>query len=467
MLACSFNGWTQQPMTVDKDGRWEREEAIELPDGFPPADAPSCTYRRVPPVLCQYKFVVDGAWYYDMRAPTAKDGFGNVNNVLDLTAVAYEEALWREQSRDSPTRWLVCRRVATTTNTQQQQQQPSTRWVPLSSAACRALDAACMEGATLAYLGTGTGCYVSFKRRYVGGRRQVTAWLVQQPCSAAASAAEVSFGQGEEVRCVGAMPFYAPPPLHACRYGLDTYGDGDEDEDDIVNSRMGSESPIPRRATLDAQRHHHHTSSGDSGAQGSSQSVFYRAPSTSPCLPRTPTVCCSPSSSLNSSEGGSGVGLLDLPDDVLVRVMKGLLNRCRCSCHRGQVAAEPCVTALCTMELVCKRFSALCSNGSRRESIPEQAARELCLALRPDDTTLRRRCWKEQLLDTDPKVAERTELERAALYRMAFGRAPCDRSPRYNNIGVKRAYALAEIHRRWGTVDPALQRRAEQQDIAQ
>ena len=63
-FACSQTGWTPAKMTHD-DGVWYCE--IELAPG-----------------KCEYKFIVDGEWCYDMLKDTVDDSFGGKNNVMHV-----------------------------------------------------------------------------------------------------------------------------------------------------------------------------------------------------------------------------------------------------------------------------------------------------------------------------------------------------------------------------------------------
>jgi hypothetical protein len=125
---------------------------------------------------------------------------------------------------------------------------------------------------------------------------------------------DVSSGVIAPVRPVGAFPLRVPPPIHDCYYGLD--------EEDGVMAEV-----TMRRNSRDLAR-----------------------------------VLQPPARSFD-----------DLPDAVVVAVLQRLLSRCECTCHEGQILADSAVYALCTMELVSRRF-----HSPRPDlSLPEQAARNL------------------------------------------------------------------------------------------
>lgn len=66
-LAGSFNSWTPTLMHLNPDtNRFELSLSLH---NF---------------MVYEYKFVVDGNWYYDMEAPHRSDGNGNVNNYIFL-----------------------------------------------------------------------------------------------------------------------------------------------------------------------------------------------------------------------------------------------------------------------------------------------------------------------------------------------------------------------------------------------
>lgn len=63
-FACSQTGWDPTPMTHD-DGVWYF--GVELESG-----------------MCEYKFIVDGEWCYDMLKETVDDNFGGKNNIINI-----------------------------------------------------------------------------------------------------------------------------------------------------------------------------------------------------------------------------------------------------------------------------------------------------------------------------------------------------------------------------------------------
>jgi len=213
------------------------------------------------------------------------------------------------------------------------------------------------------------------------------------------SLVDMNTGAVSTVRPVGAFPLRVPPPIHDCGYGLD-----DVDADDDF---------LPTLAAASARR--------DSARR-------------------------------QAAAAAANASLLMLPDNLLVAVFRLLLRRCTCVCHSGQIAAEAAVHALCTLELVCKRF-----REPRPElSLPEQAARDLCNELcvgSAEPLVLTRRCWKEQLLWLDPKTTERETHLKQQLYATAYRKRA---DGKWANDDVVRAAAIAEIKRRWNVWDIAL-----------
>ena len=107
--------------------------------------------------------------------------------------------------------------------------------------------------------------------------------------------------------------------------------------------------------------------------------------------------------------------LTSLPDDALTSILLFLCTWCNCSCHRNQVLYFSCifsntrklygdgtVHALCTLSLVCRRFTQPIVQYNNL-SIPEEAARQICCSM--NSCKKQYKCWREQLLFLDPKVS--------------------------------------------------------------
>jgi len=67
LLAGSFNDWKGIPMIYDKNA-WTLSLFLEKKN-------------------YQFKFIVDGYWFYDIDLPTVEDALGNINNILQLEDV--------------------------------------------------------------------------------------------------------------------------------------------------------------------------------------------------------------------------------------------------------------------------------------------------------------------------------------------------------------------------------------------
>lgn len=66
-FACSDN-WDEKRAMEQVDGKWTVQMDL--------------WYGKY-----EYKFIVDGNWYYDIMEPTTDDGYGGKNNVVVVTAV--------------------------------------------------------------------------------------------------------------------------------------------------------------------------------------------------------------------------------------------------------------------------------------------------------------------------------------------------------------------------------------------
>ena len=64
LFACSSDGWKQVKM-IQTGESW-------------------VTHQVLSPGTYEYKFIIDGNWFYDVRKPTTNDGFGNHNNVITV-----------------------------------------------------------------------------------------------------------------------------------------------------------------------------------------------------------------------------------------------------------------------------------------------------------------------------------------------------------------------------------------------
>lgn len=88
-IACSYLGWTKYiPMRRklgdcnaagltfdDKQKTWVYSH---------PSKNPFYAVLKLPAGQHQYKFIVDGKWYFDMKKPNLSDPLGNVNNYVDV-----------------------------------------------------------------------------------------------------------------------------------------------------------------------------------------------------------------------------------------------------------------------------------------------------------------------------------------------------------------------------------------------
>lgn len=70
-FACSQTEWVPTPMTYD-GGVWYVE--MELKPG-----------------MCEYKFIVDGEWCYDMSKEIIDDNFGGKNNIIIVQEDTYHK----------------------------------------------------------------------------------------------------------------------------------------------------------------------------------------------------------------------------------------------------------------------------------------------------------------------------------------------------------------------------------------
>ncbi|KAH3742751.1 hypothetical protein Pelo_15848 [Pelomyxa schiedti] len=123
---------------------------------------------------------------------------------------------------------------------------------------------------------------------------------------------------------------------------------------------------------------------------------------------------------------GAFLGILSLPEDVLVRIFTLCIRRCTCAFHTKAVTDMPrphlkyneamygyscfhdlpyipwnlyeCAYTLCTLELVCRAFHYSLSHEPSALSLPEQAAKQMCLHF--GIATLKEGicCWKQQLM---------------------------------------------------------------------
>jgi len=69
-FACSSNNWQQTRMT-QTESEW-------------------LTHLVLEPGTYEYKFIVDGEWYYDITKPTTDNEFGGKNNVITVPQVGYK-----------------------------------------------------------------------------------------------------------------------------------------------------------------------------------------------------------------------------------------------------------------------------------------------------------------------------------------------------------------------------------------
>ena len=93
-IACSYYGWTKYvPMARKLDGgntsglRFDDKQKTWVYS--PPSENPFCATLRLPEGRHQYKFIVDGKWYYDMKMPNMQDPLGNINNYVDISPSKY------------------------------------------------------------------------------------------------------------------------------------------------------------------------------------------------------------------------------------------------------------------------------------------------------------------------------------------------------------------------------------------
>eukprot|EP01106_Pelomyxa_sp_JSP_P005199 TRINITY_DN1827_c0_g1_i1.p1 TRINITY_DN1827_c0_g1~~TRINITY_DN1827_c0_g1_i1.p1 ORF type:complete len:542 (-),score=66.99 TRINITY_DN1827_c0_g1_i1:602-2227(-) len=85
-----------------------------------------------------------------------------------------------------------------------------------------------------------------------------------------------------------------------------------------------------------------------------------------------------------------------LSDLLLLEIFQHLTDLCLCPCHRGQVFVGWAVHSLCTLDLVCKRFSQPRLPSSL--SLTEEAAKLLCLTVFGIQEKLSPKItWKKQL----------------------------------------------------------------------
>ena len=88
-IVCSYYGWSRYvPMRRkfddfnaagltfdDKQKTWVYSH---------PSKNPFYALLELPAGHHQYKFIVDGKWYYDMKKPNLTDPLGNINNYVDV-----------------------------------------------------------------------------------------------------------------------------------------------------------------------------------------------------------------------------------------------------------------------------------------------------------------------------------------------------------------------------------------------
>ena len=93
-LACSYLGWAKYvPMRRklgdcnaagltfdDKQKTWVYSH---------PSKNPFYTTLDLPAGQHQYKFIVDGKWYFDIKKPNLHDPLGNINNYVDVSPEAF------------------------------------------------------------------------------------------------------------------------------------------------------------------------------------------------------------------------------------------------------------------------------------------------------------------------------------------------------------------------------------------
>eukprot|EP01105_Mastigella_eilhardi_P015016 TRINITY_DN3411_c0_g1_i4.p1 TRINITY_DN3411_c0_g1~~TRINITY_DN3411_c0_g1_i4.p1 ORF type:complete len:368 (+),score=78.23 TRINITY_DN3411_c0_g1_i4:155-1258(+) len=146
----------------------------------------------------------------------------------------------------------------------------------------------------------------------------------------------------------------------------------------------------------------------------------------------------------------NAANMLSLPDTVLVTVLCFCVRFCKCTCHSGQFFGDEVAQTLCSVSLVCRRFSQPVPAFSGL-TVPEEAARLLCAQLkRPQQFA----SWREQLLFNDKKVQVRYEARKRQLYRVAFGLVRGVTVPRdFSHPVEQRNVAKAEILRRWHKID--------------
>eukprot|EP01105_Mastigella_eilhardi_P020702 TRINITY_DN4954_c0_g1_i2.p1 TRINITY_DN4954_c0_g1~~TRINITY_DN4954_c0_g1_i2.p1 ORF type:complete len:560 (+),score=88.99 TRINITY_DN4954_c0_g1_i2:45-1682(+) len=134
--------------------------------------------------------------------------------------------------------------------------------------------------------------------------------------------------------------------------------------------------------------------------------------------------CCEKSPFCQISTQYGQCCLLKLADELLLTIFRYLETWCRCQCHIGQLAGDLTVQTLCTLEMVCKRFSPTRSPRQPAEafSLPDAAARMCCLENfgLPKELPAWFRSWKELLWYQDPKVRERQLPLCTELYSVAF-----------------------------------------------
>eukprot|EP01105_Mastigella_eilhardi_P007216 TRINITY_DN18726_c0_g1_i1.p1 TRINITY_DN18726_c0_g1~~TRINITY_DN18726_c0_g1_i1.p1 ORF type:complete len:568 (+),score=97.39 TRINITY_DN18726_c0_g1_i1:37-1704(+) len=155
--------------------------------------------------------------------------------------------------------------------------------------------------------------------------------------------------------------------------------------------------------------------------------------------------------------------LLELSNEMLLCILQQMCDRCSCQCHTRQLYTNDGVRALCTLSLVCKRFSAPCGDYSSR-SLTEEAAHRMCTALGvhdrvyvPTDT------WCERLLLLDPKVVASIQARKEELHQIAYGRLESNYRSwwgEHTHCAKDRQFAKYHIERLWGHFDSALRNKA-------
>eukprot|EP01106_Pelomyxa_sp_JSP_P005910 TRINITY_DN1943_c0_g1_i2.p1 TRINITY_DN1943_c0_g1~~TRINITY_DN1943_c0_g1_i2.p1 ORF type:complete len:775 (-),score=138.04 TRINITY_DN1943_c0_g1_i2:65-2389(-) len=132
-----------------------------------------------------------------------------------------------------------------------------------------------------------------------------------------------------------------------------------------------------------------------------------------------------------------------LPDILLLEIFQHLVEKCVCSCHKGQVFVLWAVHGLCTLDLVCKRFYQCRQTGAL--SLTEETAKSLCFGIFGIKEKRRSEQWKHELMLCDTIYADCQKTAKLILHYILWkGERESAKS------------ALNEITRRWGQVDQNL-----------